>query len=137
MKSWLKASLKLAGLSFVSGSIIFLFWYLAYTSSVKSHVESVCSSIAPYLQIGSYRWAEDLANGSLSGSYPELIVQISQSGNSRAKDGQARPFVEVRCEVPGLSDSEFRIALQKSNGFGIWIARKLVIFKLPKGIVNA
>src|SRR5665213_4144630 len=82
MKSWLKASLKLAGLSFVSGSIIFLFWYLAYTSSVKSHVESVCSSIAPYLQIGSYRWAEDLANGSLSGSYPELIVQISQSGNS-------------------------------------------------------
>lgn len=137
MKSWLVGFRRLITLSFILGSIAFSAWYLTYVYVVGRQISSVCSSITPYLQMGSYRWAEDLASGSLSASYPELSVRVVAGAYSPSVSKGERPFVIKSCEVPGRNDDTFTIILVKGHGFSFWLAKRLAFFVLALGLLFA
>lgn len=126
--TWTKSFFRTTGLAIVSGSFIFWGWYAFYVKSLDIRVNSVCAAISPYLQIGSSRWAEDLAKGSLSVSHPEISVAVKQAGFGAPETSDLEIWRSIPCAVTGRTDDSFTVLLKKAPGFTDFLFRKLIGF---------
>jgi signal transduction histidine kinase len=108
--------------SFLVSSSTFHVWRLSYLANINTSLKGVCASISPYLQIGSSRWARELAEGSIRASYPDLKVDFSSNPTD--------VIASTKCEVPGLVEQNFSINLENGAYFRSLLRRTFVFHML-------
>jgi signal transduction histidine kinase len=80
--------------------------------------------------MGSYRWAKDLAAGSLRATYPELDVDSGE--------GRGKILFRKVCEVPGRSDENFEIDMRPNDRFSqLFIHKFGIYFFASAGVLAA